>query len=113
MYSKPVVVDEIKARHITFSLDLHFTNNITLLMGDSGMGKTVVFNILRELSATDSRLLCINYLDCNKNLEDELARASGRLVVIDNADSILSDEARKKIMQTLFYEYTTMKFVTH
>lgn len=97
MYSKPVILENLKARHTTFLLDFHFTNNITLLMGDSGMGKTLIFGILQELSATDKRLLCINYLDFNKEIENEIENASGKLIIIDNADVILSDDIRKKI----------------
>ncbi|MDE6054093.1 MAG: ABC transporter ATP-binding protein [Lachnospiraceae bacterium] len=97
MYSRPVIMEILKARHTTFSIDFHFANNITLLMGDSGMGKTLAFNILRELSVTDGRILCINYLDINKKIKDEIENASGRLIIIDNADAILNDDIRKTI----------------
>lgn len=97
MYSKPVVMENLKARHTTFSVEFHFTNNITLLMGDSGMGKTLIFGILRELSAIDKRIVCINYLDVNKEIKAEIEKASGKLIIIDNADAILNDDMRKVI----------------
>ncbi len=97
MYSKPVVMENLKARHTTFSVEFHFTNNITLLMGDSGMGKTLVFGILQELSATDKRIVCINYLDINKEIKDEIEKVSGKLIIIDNGDAILNDDMRKAI----------------
>lgn len=97
MYSKPVVMDELRAKHTTFLVDLHFTNNITLLMGDSGRGKTLIFGILQELSATDRRLVCLNYIDNGDRVKNEIINASGKLFVIDNADAILTDELRKKI----------------
>lgn len=97
MYSKPVVMENLKARHTTFSVEFHFTNNITLLMGDSGMGKTLVFGILQELSATDRRIICINYLDINKEIKDAIEKVSGKLIIIDNADAILNDDMRKAI----------------
>lgn len=97
MYSKPVVMENLKARHTTFSVEFHFTNNITLLMGDSGMGKTLVFGILQELSATDKRIVCINYLDINKEIKDEIEKVSGKLIIIDNGDAILNDDMRKTI----------------
>lgn len=97
MYSKPIVMENLKARHTTFSIEFHFTNNITLLMGDSGRGKTLIFGILQEMSATDKRILCINYLDINKEIDKEIEKASGKLIVIDNADTILNDDMRKKI----------------
>lgn len=97
MYSKPVVMEDLKARHTTFSINFHFTNNITLLMGDSGMGKTLIFGILQEYSASDQRLICLNYLNVNKEIKAEIANASGKLIVIDNADVILTDDMRKDI----------------
>lgn len=97
MYSKPVVMENLKARHTTFSVEFHFTNNITLLMGDSGRGKTLIFAILQELSAIDKRIVCINYLDINKEIKEEIEKASGKLIIIDNADAILSDDTRKVI----------------
>lgn len=97
MYSKPVVMENLKARHTTFSVEFHFTNNITLLMGDSGRGKTLIFAILQELSAIDKRIVCINYLDINKEIKEEIEKASGKLIIIDNADVILSDDTRKVI----------------
>ena len=87
MYSKPVVMENLKARHTTFSVEFHFTNNITLLMGDSGRGKTLIFAILQELSAIDKRIVCINYLDINKEIKEEIEKASGKLIIIDNADA--------------------------
>lgn len=97
MYSKPVVMENLKARHTTFSVEFHFTNNITLLMGDSGRGKTLIFTILQELSAIDKRIVCINYLDINEEIKEEIEKASGKLIIIDNADAILSDDTRKVI----------------
>lgn len=97
MYSKPVVMEDLKTKHTTFSIEFHFTNNITLLMGDSGRGKTLVFGILQELSAIDQRIVCINYLDINKDIKDEIGKISGRLIIIDNADAILDDDTRKAI----------------
>lgn len=97
MYSKPVVMENLKARHTTFSVEFHFTNNITLLMGDSGRGKTLIFTILQELSAIDKRIVCINYLDINEEIKEEIEKASGKLIIIDNADVILGDDTRKVI----------------
>jgi DNA replication protein DnaC len=97
MYSKPVIMENLKARHTTFSVEFHFTNNITLLMGNSGMGKTLVYGILQELSAIDKRIMCVNYLDANKEIKDEIEKASGKLIIIDNADAILDDDTRKVI----------------
>ncbi len=49
------------------------------------------------MSVIDKRIICINYLDINKKIEDEIEKASGKLIIIDNADVILNDVIRKTI----------------
>lgn len=97
MYSKPVIMETLKAKHTTFSVEFQFTNNITMLMGDSGTGKTLIFGILQELSVTDKRIVCLNYLDINRQIKDEIKKISGKLIIIDNADIILDDDMRKTV----------------
>ena len=40
MKSKPVVMEHFSTVHSSFIVDFTFKNNITILMGDSGTGKT-------------------------------------------------------------------------
>ena len=97
MYSKPEIMQKLTAVHTAYKVDFIFQNNITLLMGNSGTGKTTVFDIIQEASLDDERILCINYLDKRKNLRYMLETAEGKLIVIDNADLLLTDELRKFI----------------
>ena len=97
MKSKPIVMDNFSTEHSSFVIDFNFENNITILMGDSGTGKTAVFSFIQECMAINSSLLCINYLDYQKNILDILGTAQGKLIVIDNADILLDDKARKYI----------------
>lgn len=97
MYSKPKVMEHFSTVHTSFVIDFEFTNNITILMGDSGTGKSAVFSFMQESAAFEPRILCINYLDVNKNLESMLKETEGKLVVIDNADILLDDDLRKYI----------------
>ena len=97
MNSKPIVMDNFSTVHSSFVIDFNFENNITILMGDSGTGKTAVFSFIQECMAINSSLLCINYLDYQKNILDILGAAQGKLIVIDNADILLDDKARKYI----------------
>ena len=83
--------------HTSFIVDFRFTNNITILTGDSGTGKTLVFSFIRECMAVNPKLLCINYLDYQSDIRDMISRADGKLVVIDNADILLDDDTRKYI----------------
>lgn len=46
MFSEPVVMDELHSIHTSFVLNFYFQNNITFLMGDSGIGKSFIYSIL-------------------------------------------------------------------
>ena len=97
MNSKPSVMEKFYTVHTSFVVSFEFSNNITLLLGDSGIGKSAAFSFLQESSVEDSRLLCLNYLEVNKNVEDVIKNAEGKLIVVDNADILLSDKIRKYI----------------
>lgn len=97
MKSKPVVMDHFSTIHTSFAINFTFINNITMLMGDSGTGKTAAFSFIRECMAVNPKILCLNYLDYQRNIRDVIRRADGRLIVIDNADILLDDDTRKYI----------------
>ena len=97
MKSMTLVMDHFSTVHTSFIVDFRFTNNITILTGDSGTGKTAAFSFIRECMAVNPNILCINYLDYQKDIRDMISRVDGKLVVIDNADILLDDDTRKYI----------------
>jgi len=97
MKSRPVVMKKFSTIHSSFIVDFTFQNNITILMGDSGTGKTAAFSFIRECMAINPQILCLNYLDYQKNIKGILSETEGKLIVIDNADILLNDETRKYI----------------
>ena len=97
MKSKPLVMDHFSTVHTSFIVNFRFTNNITILMGDSGTGKTAAFSVIRECMAVNPNILCINYLDYQSDIQDMIRRSDGKLIVIDNADILLNDDTRKYI----------------
>ncbi|MBQ3512468.1 MAG: ABC transporter ATP-binding protein [Lachnospiraceae bacterium] len=97
MKSKPTVMEHFSTVHTSFVLDFKFTSNITILTGDSGTGKTASFSFIKECMALNSDIMCLNYLDYQKNIGDIIKNASGKLIVIDNADLLLNDDMRKYI----------------
>ena len=97
MKSKPIVMEHFSTVHSSFIVDFTFQNNITILMGDSGTGKTAAFSFIRECMAVNPKILCFNYLDYQKDVKDVISKAEGKLIVIDNADIILDDDIRKYI----------------
>lgn len=49
--------------------------------------------------AMNSKILCLDYFDYQKNIKEILSQANRKLIVIDNADILLSDDTRKYISQ--------------
>lgn len=105
MKSRPVVVSHYEIYHTSFKIDFEFDNNITILMGESGTGKTASYSFIADEMALDDRIVCFNYRDNQKNIKEELLRLNGKFVVIDNIDIILDEEARKYISTDLNNQY--------
>lgn len=97
MKSKPIVMDHFTMVHTSYVLNFDFTNNITLLTGSAGSGKTTAFSIMKECMALNSDIVCINYQDYQKDIKKLIAGETGKLIVIDNADILLDDDTRKYI----------------
>ena len=92
-----MVMDHFKTVHTSYIINFNFTNNITILTGESATGKTAAFSFIKECMAVNPDILCINYLDYQKDILDMICKVQGKLIVIDNADILLDDRARKYI----------------
>lgn len=97
MKSKPVVMEHFSTVHTSYVIDFNLTNNITILTGSSGTGKTASFSFIRECMAVNPEILCINYQDYQKDIRKPIEGETGKLIVIDNADILLDDDTRKYI----------------
>lgn len=97
MKSKPVVMEHFSTIHTSYVVNFIFTNNITILTGESASGKTASFSFMKECMALDRNILCLNYLDYQKDIGEIIRQTKGKLIVIDNADILLDDEVRKYI----------------
>ena len=80
-----------------FSYDLVFEDRITLVGGDSGTGKTVLYEMLEDLKLTDEyrAIKLFNYK--SENILENLERCKNNFIVIDNADILIDDEIRRFI----------------
>lgn len=90
-------MDHFSTVHTSYIVDFDFTNNITILTGASATGKTASFSFIRECMAITPDIVCINYQDYQKDIKKMLAKETGKLIVIDNADILLDDDTRKYI----------------
>ena len=55
------------------------------------------FSFIKECMAINPDILCLNYLDYQKNIKEMISQVKKKLIVIDNADILLDDETRKYI----------------
>ena len=80
-----------------FSYELVFDDRITLVGGDSGTGKTVLYEMLEDLRLTDEykAIKLFNYK--SDDLLESMKQCRGRFIVIDNADILIDDEVRRFI----------------
>ena len=65
--------------------------------GDSGTGKTVLYEMLEDLRQTDAyhAIKLFNYR--SENIQEDLETCRNNFIVIDNADILINDEIRRFI----------------
>jgi len=90
-------MDKLYLENEFFIVDLNLNNNIVLLMGEAGSGKTLVFNLIMQNIQGNEHISSFNYENDASTMKDYIRRSSGYLFVIDNADILLDDEIRKYI----------------
>lgn len=97
-----------------YIFDLELRGNIVVIEGESGSGKSFlvktilskqgvpgIFNINNETNLEN--VVCINYY--NKGLISNISRFRGKLVIIDNADILLSQTVADYIAQDMHNQY--------
>lgn len=97
MIVKPIVVNELKATYCGVQIDLVFNDNLTIVSGDSGTGKSFLYSALTDLVLDYPFLYPLNYTSKGKDLAGLFSSSKGKLFVIDNADLLLGDKERECI----------------
>ena len=98
---------EIKAKIFEYTAELILDDNLTLINGDSGIGKTLLFNYFDRQSYNSDSIYCFNakYIEKLKNekkpplkaFRDRLKTLKNALIIIDNAEVILDNKLREWI----------------
>ncbi len=80
-----------------FSYDLVFDDRITLVGGDSGTGKTVLYEMLEDLRLIDEyrSIRLFNYK--SDNFLQSIKKCRDSFIVIDNADILINEEVKRFI----------------
>ena len=80
-----------------FTFDLIFLHRITIVMGDSGTGKSYLFRMLRTLRMSAEYSKIVLFDENTDDFHEKLKKCEQKFVVIDNADIMLSDEDNRFI----------------
>lgn len=88
---KQMIYRNITFKAAPFSYDLTFDDRITLVGGDSGTGKTVLYEMLEDIRLTDEY--------------KAIKQCRNSFIVIDNADCLINDDVRRFINFELSNQY--------
>lgn len=92
-----MIYRNIEFKAAPFSYDLVFNDRITLVGGDSGTGKTVLYEMLEDLRLTDEYKVIKLFNYKSDNLLESIKRCRDNFIVIDNADILIDDDIRRFI----------------
>ena len=100
-----MIYKNVRFKADPFSYDLEFDDRITLVGGDSGTGKTVLYEMLEDirLTAEYKAIKLFNYKSDDFLVAIKQCRDS--YIVIDNAASLINDDVRRVIKFELSNQY--------
>ena len=92
-----MIYHKIEFQAQPFEYSLEFTNRITLVRGDGATGKTYLYQMLEDVRQLKqySAIKLFNYK--SEEFHKSLEACRDKFIVIDNADTILTDEDRRFI----------------
>ena len=92
-----MIYKRIAFKAAPFSYELSFDDRITLVGGDSGTGKTVLYEMLEDVRLTEqyNAIKLFNYK--SENMKESLMKCRDCFIVIDNADIQIDDDIRRFI----------------
>ncbi len=92
-----MIYENITFQVAPFFYKLSFDDRITLVGGDSGTGKTVLYNMLEDLRLTEQyhAIKLFNYK--SDQVVENIKKCRNCFIVMDNADILINDELRKFI----------------
>lgn len=92
---KKMIYKSITFKAAPFSYDLEFDDRITLVGGDSGTGKTALYELLEDIRLTEEykAIKLFNYK--SDNFLETIKKCRDSFIVVDNADNLMNDEVRK------------------
>ena len=99
MYSIPEIMDRMEMIRGSCRVELEFRANLLFLVERAGSAQSLLFDMIRETARKDRRILCI----CSEDKRDRqeirqvIRETERKLIVIDDADHLLTDGMRRYI----------------
>ena len=102
---RQMIYKNVRFKADPFSYDLEFDDRITLVGGDSGTGKTVLYEMLEDIRLTDEykAIKLFNYK--SDNFLETIKQCRDSFIVVDNADCMINDDVRRFINFELSNQY--------
>lgn len=89
-----MVYSSIKFKMEPFHYDLEFQDEITLVGGDSGTGRTFLYRVLEDIRLTKKYSAIHLYNHKTADIIEEIFRLKDCFIVIDNSDILLNDRLK-------------------
>ena len=104
------MLENLKLKYMLVNFDLDLKDKMILIRGFSGTGKSFLYKALEAYSLyNDDRFVFLDWRTArNIDISMYLKKLSGKVIVIDNADIILSDEDRLYISMDTNNQYIIM-----
>lgn len=106
LLTPPSIISSATGNYIRIiKSDLTFDDRITLVGGDSGTGKTVLYEMLEDIRLTDEykAIKLFNYK--SDDFLEAIKQCRDSFIVIDNADCLINDDVRRFINFELSNQY--------
>ncbi|MCI9502891.1 MAG: hypothetical protein HFG76_13030 [Hungatella sp.] len=93
------MIKQYKTSNSGVDFTLIFHDTLTIISGEAGIGKTILFKALENDSILGNiNAICLNYDDITSGIIDITLKSSrNKVIVIDNADVILTAEQKLKV----------------
>lgn len=111
----PLITDRIQFNCNGVQFDLELRTNLTLIDSNSGTGKTMTFNAIKESNISLNEQHKIKYFsikDVKSNsleqIREDIINTKGKLIIIDDADVLLDNAVRRHIAFDVENQYVVI-----
>lgn len=100
-----MIYDRLNLKRYGLNIELNFYDKVTIVTGDSGVGKSLLFEIINAARELDkyNNIVCINYRLIRSmrgiNTLDFLTKNQGCFIVIDNSELLIHAKEKDFIMR--------------